>query len=130
MGYGQGTEHRRYNVASTTTITNADSPPMRSIAGSGISSNESCRGDEIIAVFHNQSHSRQGFWGTRTRRREASMTSSLSSWVTARRVAGADAHSPRKRPASGRASSSYQSLRDDIAVAAKAAQQVQSRQAK
>ena len=57
------------------------------------------------------------------------MTSSLSSWVTARRVAWADAHSlPPKRRVSGRVSSSNQSSLDDTAVAAKAAQQDESRQ--
>ena len=57
------------------------------------------------------------------------MASSLSSWVTARRVAGADAHSmPPKRIVSGHVSSSKQSSLGDTAVAAKAARQVQPKQ--
>ena len=55
------------------------------------------------------------------------MTSSLSSWVTARKVAAVDAHSLLKRRVSEPVSSNQSSL-GDTAVAAKAAQQVQSRQ--
>ena len=59
------------------------------------------------------------------------MTSSISSWVIARRVAGADAHSlPPKRRVSGQVSSSNQSSLGGSAVAAKAAQKVQSRPAR
>ena len=57
------------------------------------------------------------------------MTSSLTSWVTARKVAGVDAHSLPKRKVSEPVSSSNQSPLGDTAVAAKAAQQVKSRQA-
>ena len=46
------------------------------------------------------------------------MTSSLSSWVTARRIAESEAHSLPKRGATGRASSSNQSSLGDTAVAA------------
>ena len=58
------------------------------------------------------------------------MTSSLSSWVTAKRIAEADAHSLPKCRTTGRASASNQPSLGDTAVAAKAAQQVQSRQAR
>ena len=57
------------------------------------------------------------------------MTSTLSSWVTARKVAGVDANSLPKRRVSEPVSSSNQSSLGDTAVAAKAAQQAQSRQA-
>ena len=57
------------------------------------------------------------------------MASSPSSWVTARKVAEVDAHSLPKRRVSEPVSSSNQSSLGDTAVAAKAAQQVQSRQA-
>ena len=55
------------------------------------------------------------------------MTSSLSSWVTARKVAAVDAHSLLKRRVSELVSSNQSSL-GNTAVAAKSAQQVQSRQ--
>ena len=57
------------------------------------------------------------------------MISSLSSWVTARNVAGADAHSLPKRRVSEAVNSSNLPSLGDAAVAAKASQQVQSRQA-
>ena len=57
------------------------------------------------------------------------MTNSLSSWVTARKVAGVDVHSLPKRRVSAPVSYSNQSSLGDTAVAAKAAQLVQSRQA-
>ena len=56
------------------------------------------------------------------------MTSSISSWVMARRVAGSDAHSlPPKRRVARHVGSSNQSSLGGTAVAAKEAQQVQSR---
>ena len=58
------------------------------------------------------------------------MASSRSSWATARRVAGVDAHLlPKRRVYHQPVSSSNQSSVGDTVVAAKAAQQVQSRQA-
>ena len=54
------------------------------------------------------------------------MTRSLSSWITARKVAGVDAHSLPKRRVSEPVGSSNQSSLSDTAVVAKAAQQVQS----
>ena len=57
------------------------------------------------------------------------MTSSLSSWVTARKVARVDAHSLPKRRVSEPFSSPNQSSLDDTAVLTKSAQQVQYRQA-
>ena len=47
------------------------------------------------------------------------MTSSLSSWVTARKIAGVDTHSLPKRIVSEPVSSSKQSSLGDTAVAAK-----------
>ena len=65
MGYGLGTEHRRYKVACTTTKTNADSPPMRNMEGGAISSDQewfrNAGGAKVVpvAVFYNLS--RQGY---------------------------------------------------------------------
>ena len=39
-GYGQETEHTLHTVACTTTNTNADSPPVRIMAGSAIFSSQ------------------------------------------------------------------------------------------
>ena len=52
------------------------------------------------------------------------MTRSLSSWVTARKVGGVDAHSLPKRRVSEPVSSSNRSSVGDTAVAAKATQHV------
>ena len=57
------------------------------------------------------------------------MTCSPSSWVTASKVAGADAHSLPKRRVSEPVSSSNQWSLGDTAVATKTAQQAQSWQA-
>ena len=53
------------------------------------------------------------------------MTSSVSSWITARKVAGVEANSLPKRRVSELVSSSNQSSLGDTAVAAKSAQQDQ-----
>ena len=78
-------------------------------------------------MFHDQSQQADIF-RTLTSKRETGMTCSLSSWVTARKVAGMDAHSQPKRRVSEPVSSKQSSL-GDTAVAAKAARQIQSRQA-
>ena len=79
-------------------------------------------------MVYDQSQQADVFW-THTSRRGTGLTSSHKSWVTARKVAGVDANSLPKRRVSESISSSNQSSLGDTAVAAKAAQQVKSRQA-
>ena len=57
------------------------------------------------------------------------MSRSLSSWATAKNVAGVAAHSLPKRIVSAPVTSPNQSSLSDTAVAAKAAQHIQSSQA-
>ena len=67
--------------------------------------------------------SRQGHVARHTSRRE-NMKSSLSSWITARKIAEAGAHSLAKRKQQGVPAPPTRPREVNLAVAAKAAQQV------